>query len=163
MDFLGTIDQKPTDSPYTNSSSSTPAPTTPTRVTFISPEELQFIEKVLKWPIPPTPVTTAQQATSPYTSSFTLLNPRTNYAVGDDISVLITARDALKNPKTYGGDFFQAKLFNTELKASVYGEVVDHDNGTYTATFKLLWEGLAKVAIRMIHSSEAVEVCRLML
>ncbi|KAI4888373.1 hypothetical protein NFI96_010906 [Prochilodus magdalenae] len=161
VDFLGTVAREPEimmDRLHTNSSSSAPAPISPTNATFISPEELQLIKKVLKWPMPPTPVTTAEQATSPYTSSFTLLNPRTNYSVGDVISVLITARDALKNPKTYGGDFFQAKLFNTGLKASVYGEVVDHDNGTYTATFKLLWEGLAKVAIRMIHSSEAVEV-----
>ncbi|KAI4888372.1 hypothetical protein NFI96_010905 [Prochilodus magdalenae] len=158
VDFLRTITRKPESVMDRSHTNSTPFPISLTNVTFISPKELQFIEKVLEWPIPPTPVTTAEQATSPYTSSFTLLNPGTNYSIGDVISVLITARDALKNPKTYGGDFFQAKLFNTGLKASVYGEVVDHDNGTYTATFKLLWEGLAKVAIRMIHSSEAVEV-----
>ncbi|KAL7849888.1 hypothetical protein SRHO_G00192370 [Serrasalmus rhombeus] len=100
----------------------------------------------------------ANQATSPYTTSYDLQNPRTSYSVGDIITVVITARDDLKNSKTYGGDFFQAKLFNTKLKASVYGEVTDHHNGTYTATFKLLWEGQAKVSIRLIHSSEAVQV-----
>ncbi|KAL6475900.1 hypothetical protein MHYP_G00143990 [Metynnis hypsauchen] len=130
----------------------------PTDSTFISPTELQLIEKALKWPAPPTSVTAVNQSTSPYSSSYVLQNPRTNYSVGDVISVVITARDDLNNSKVYGGDFFQAKLFNTELKASVYGEVVDHDNGTYTATFKLLWEGQANVSIRLIHSSEAVEV-----
>ncbi|XP_017560842.1 NXPE family member 3-like [Pygocentrus nattereri] len=126
--------------------------------TFISPEELQTIEKALKWPAPPTSMIAANQTTSPYTTSYDLQNPRTSYSVGDIITVVITARDGLKNSKTYGGDFFQAKLFNTKLKASVYGEVTDHHNGTYTATFKLLWEGQAKVSIRLIHSSEAVQV-----
>ncbi|KAL7849887.1 hypothetical protein SRHO_G00192360 [Serrasalmus rhombeus] len=120
--------------------------------------ELQLIEQTLKWPAPPTSVTAVNQSTSPYTSSYIFQNPRTSYSVGDIISVVITARDGLNNSKVYGGDFFQAKLFNTELKASVYGEVVDHLNGTYTANFKLLWAGQANVAIRLIHSSEAVEV-----
>uniref|UniRef100_A0A8B9K816 NXPE C-terminal domain-containing protein n=2 Tax=Astyanax mexicanus TaxID=7994 RepID=A0A8B9K816_ASTMX len=126
--------------------------------TLISPEELQYIEEELKWPAPPINVTAANQATSAHTSSYALLNPRELYSVGDVITVMITARDGLKNPKTYGGDFFQAKLFNAELKASVFGQVFDHNNGTYTANFMLLWEGLAKVSIRMIHSSEAVQV-----
>lgn len=125
---------------------------------LISPKELQSIEMALKWPAPSINVTVANQATSPNLSSYALLNPRQNYSVGDNITVVITARDGLKNPKRYGGDFFQAKLFNTELKASVFGQVVDHNNGTYTANFTLLWEGLAKVSIRMIHSSEAVQV-----
>ncbi|XP_072550511.1 NXPE family member 3-like [Salminus brasiliensis] len=133
-------------------------PATHTDLSFISPEELQSIEKALKWPVPPTTITAANQITSPNTSSYALLNPRESYRVGDRITVIITARDGLKNPKTYGGDFFQAKLFNKELKASVFGQVVDHDNGIYTVTFRLLWEGLASVSIRMIHSSEAVEV-----
>lgn len=126
--------------------------------THISPEELQSIEKKLKWPIPPINVTVANQATSARTSSYALLNPRGNYGIGDVITVIITARDGLSNPKAYGGDFFQAMLVNVELKASAYGQVFDHKNGTYTANFTLLWEGLAKVSIRMIHSSEAVQV-----
>ncbi|XP_036445307.1 NXPE family member 3-like isoform X2 [Colossoma macropomum] len=126
--------------------------------TFISPAEFQSIEKALKWPAPPTSVIAANQTTSPHTSSYVLQNPHKNYSVGDNITVIITARDGLNNSKAYGGDFFQAKLFNAELKASVYGEVVDHHNGTYTATFRLSWEGQAKVSIRMIHSSEAVQV-----
>ncbi|KAL6475901.1 hypothetical protein MHYP_G00144000 [Metynnis hypsauchen] len=125
---------------------------------FISPEEVQSIEDALKWPAPPTSVIATNQTTSPYTSSYVLQNPHKNYSVGDIITMTITARDGSKIPKAYGGDFFQAKLFNTELKSSVFGEVVDHHNGTYTAIFKLLWEGQAKVSIRLIHSSEAVQV-----
>ncbi|KAL7861080.1 hypothetical protein AOLI_G00174290 [Acnodon oligacanthus] len=129
-----------------------------TELPFISPEEFQSIEKALKWPAPPTCVTAINQTTSPYTTSYVLQNPHKNYSVGDIITVTITARDGSKIPKIYGGDFFQAKLFNAELKSSVFGKMVDHHNGTYTATFKLLWEGQAKVSIRLIHSSEAVQV-----
>ncbi|XP_066497983.1 NXPE family member 3-like [Hoplias malabaricus] len=137
---------------------STPTPTSQFPNIFISAEELQSIEKALRWQAPPTAVTSVNQATSPYKSSYTLQNPQENYSVGDVITVLITARDGQGNLKTHGGDFFQTRLFNDELKASVFGEVVDHGNGTYTAIFKLLWAGQAKVAVRMIHSSESVEV-----
>ncbi|KAJ8009653.1 hypothetical protein DPEC_G00091150 [Dallia pectoralis] len=54
-----------------------------------------------------------------------------------------------------------AKLYNTELLASTYGAVTDHLNGTYTVRLALLWHGTAQVSIRLVHSSEAVQVlCR---
>lgn len=40
----------------------------------------------------------------------------------------------------------------------MFGEVLDHNNGTYTARLRLPWAGLASVAIRLIHSSEAIQV-----
>jgi len=43
-----------------------------------------------------------------------------SYKVGEKISVTITARDHNKNLKRYGGDFFQAKLFNSKLKVCYF-------------------------------------------
>ncbi|XP_062387641.1 NXPE family member 3-like [Sardina pilchardus] len=45
-------------------------------------------------------------------------------------------------------------------RASVFGEVVDHQNGTYTARFRLPWAGPVTLAVRLIHSSEAVRVLK---
>ncbi|XP_066578220.1 NXPE family member 3-like [Amia ocellicauda] len=58
----------------------------------------------------------------------------------------------------HGGDFFQARLHSPKLKASTYSSVQDHHNGTYTVQFSLLWPGQAWISLRLIHSSEAVQV-----
>lgn len=45
-------------------------------------------------------------------------------------------------------------------QASVFGEVVDLLNGSYSVSFLLPWVGEAQVAVRLIHSSEAVQVLK---
>ncbi|KAL1281358.1 hypothetical protein QQF64_000161 [Cirrhinus molitorella] len=125
----------------------------------ISDEEWDRLQKAMDWPIPDQ-ITHLNQSTSPVQSSFSIVGLKESYKVGENISVTITARDHNKNLKRYGGDFFKAKLFNSELKASVYGEVVDHRNGTYSVDFLLPWEGQAKVSVRLEHSSEVVQIIK---
>ncbi|XP_050953901.1 NXPE family member 4-like [Labeo rohita] len=102
----------------------------------ISDEEWERLQKALDWPGPDQEFTQLNLSTSPVHSTFSIVGLKKSYKVGDNISVIITARDHNKNLKTYGGDFFKAKLFNSKLKASVYGEVVDHRNGTYSVCYK---------------------------
>lgn len=45
-------------------------------------------------------------------------------------------------------------------QASVFGEVVDLLNGSYSVRFLLPWVGEAQVAVRLIHSSEVVQVLK---
>ncbi len=42
----------------------------------------------------------------------------------------------------------------------MYGEVVDHRNGTYSVALLLPWEGQAQVYVRLEHSSEVVQVLK---
>uniref|UniRef100_A0A8C9TY69 NXPE family member 3-like n=1 Tax=Scleropages formosus TaxID=113540 RepID=A0A8C9TY69_SCLFO len=134
-------------------------PKTPsTNITVISKEEWDFLLEELKWPVPSTEITSLSDTTDPYLCSFFVINLKETYTVGDFVNVMIVARKNNGAPKTYGGDFFQAKLYNTELKASTFGSVVDHYNGTYTVSFALLWPGAARVSVRLIHSSEAVQI-----
>ncbi|XP_050957186.1 NXPE family member 4 isoform X2 [Labeo rohita] len=126
----------------------------------ISDEEWERLQKVIEWPGPDQEITHLNQSTSPVHSSFSVVGLKESYKVGEKISVTITARDHNKNLKRYGGDFFKAKLFNSELKASVYGEVVDHRNGTYSVNFLLPWEGQAQVFVRLEHSSEVVQILK---
>ncbi|XP_016407709.1 NXPE family member 3-like [Sinocyclocheilus rhinocerous] len=126
----------------------------------ISNEEWERLQKALDWPIPDQEITHLIQSTSPVHSTFSIVGLKESYKVGEKISVNITARDHNNNLKRYGGDFFKAKLFNTELKASVYGEVVDHRNGTYSVALLLPWEGQAQVFVRLEHSSEVVQILK---
>ncbi|RXN12470.1 NXPE family member 3-like protein [Labeo rohita] len=126
----------------------------------ISDEEWERLQKVIEWPGPDQEITHLNQSTSPVHSSFSVVGLKESYKVGEKISVTITARDHNKNLKQYGGDFFKAKLFDSELKASVYGEVVDHRNGTYSVNFLLPWKGQAQVFVRLEHSSEVVQILK---
>lgn len=112
----------------------------------------------IQWPQPAQVLTTADQATDPSQCTCSVVDPKETYQVGESVTLTVIAKDTKGRLKTYGGDFFQAKLYNTELKASVYGQVTDNNNGTYTINLALQWAGTATVSVRMIHSSEAVQV-----
>ncbi|KAM4706257.1 NXPE family member 3-like [Rhinophrynus dorsalis] len=122
-------------------------------------QELQALLKVIEWPEPLGP-TDFESSTSPQTTDYHLLLPRDTYYVGDRVDVLIIARDHRGLPKSYGGDYFQAKLHSPKLKAGVTGSVTDHRNGSYTASFLLLWPGQAEISIQLVHSSEAIAILR---
>ncbi|XP_075062600.1 NXPE family member 3-like isoform X2 [Mixophyes fleayi] len=116
--------------------------------------------KLISWPQPPFTVRDFISSTCPRTCDYHLLTPRDTYRVGETLEVVITARDHNGRPKEYGGDLFQAKLHSWALKAGVTGQVKDQSNGSYLATFLLPWPGKAEVHIRLIHSSEAVDVLK---
>ncbi|XP_069809052.1 NXPE family member 3-like [Dendropsophus ebraccatus] len=119
--------------------------------------ELHSILKRIEWPVPPTK-TSLKLSTHPKTSGFFFLHPRSTYVVGEKLEVLIVAKDHEGRAKSYGGDFFYAKLHSPRLKAAVSGSVTDHKNGSYTATFILQWPGDTRVSISLVHSSEAIAI-----
>ncbi|XP_051538736.1 NXPE family member 3-like isoform X2 [Myxocyprinus asiaticus] len=123
----------------------------------ISLDEWTSLQKALDWQSPDKEITQLNLSTSPVHSTFSIVGLGDSYKVGEKIHVIITARDHNNNLKPYGGDFFQAKLFNSKLKASVFGEVVDYRNGTYSVDLLLPWEGQAQVSVRLVHSSEVVQ------
>ncbi|XP_064181623.1 NXPE family member 3-like [Anguilla rostrata] len=126
----------------------------------IGSEERAALLASLWWPPLNKTVSSVAEATDGAKCSYRVIDLRENYTVGGVVRVVLVARDGNGRPKTHGGDFFQAKLHNSGLKASTFGPVVDHLNGTYTVQFSLLWPGPAYVSIRLIHSSEAVQVIR---
>ena len=130
----------------------------PTKDSLISTVDWQYLTETLQWPLPTEALSSLGNSTDPAKCSFSITNHSSQYFVGDVVIVTITARNANNTQKVYGGDFFQAKLYDQKLKASVYGEVTDHDNGTYTARLVLLWPGQSRVSVRLVHSSEAVFV-----
>ncbi|XP_077329656.1 NXPE family member 3-like [Lithobates pipiens] len=125
----------------------------------INPKLIDFL-KLIEWPEPPSSIKHFNFSTDPRKCGYHLLNPQDTYKVGETLKVEITARDQNGHLKEYGGDFFQAKLHSPKLKAGVTGQVKDYGNGSYLATFLLPWTGLAQVHIRLIHSSEAVDILK---
>ncbi|XP_036404487.1 NXPE family member 3-like [Megalops cyprinoides] len=130
----------------------------PSNDALIGPEKWAFLLKVLHWPSPSKAPSSLIEATDPTKCSYQVIDLQEHYTIGGTVHVRVVTRDGMGRPKTYGGDFFQAKLHNPELKASTFGSVTDHLNGTYTVRFALLWPGPAHVSVRLVHSSEAVWV-----
>ncbi|XP_055052910.2 NXPE family member 3-like isoform X1 [Misgurnus anguillicaudatus] len=128
----------------------------------ISLESYFSLQQTLYWAGPDTTITNVSMSTSPDHSTFIIQNLKDSYQIGEELFVTIHARDFNNRSKLYGGDFFQAKLFSSKgpSKASVFGEVVDLLNGSYSVRFLLPWVGEAQVAVRLIHSSEAVQVLK---
>ena len=127
-----------------------------------SPEEAledRALLDAIAWPKPPVPAP-LDQTSDPVHSLFAILPSKDGreWRVGDQLEALVQMQDFQGRPKSYGGDFLVARLHSPELGAGVAGMVVDHLNGSYSALFPLLWEGVAQVAITMVHSSEAVAV-----
>ncbi|KAJ8389258.1 hypothetical protein AAFF_G00121230 [Aldrovandia affinis] len=131
---------------------------TPTKDALVSSEEWMSLLESLKWPSPNKIVSSPNEATDPTKCSYDVIGLQKSYTLGDFLHVLVVARDTSGRLKTHGGDFFQAKLHNSQLKASTFGLVKDHLNGTYTVRFSLLWPGATHVSVRLVHSSEAVQV-----
>ncbi|XP_035694578.1 NXPE family member 1-like [Branchiostoma floridae] len=99
-----------------------------------------------------------EQVTHPNYTTF-VLNREREYRQGDVLTAVIQARDASGRPKTYGGDFFRAKVVSVQPReASSAGHVTDHGNGTYTVQFPLYWTGGVMVSVQLVHPSEAVMV-----
>ncbi|XP_030043668.1 NXPE family member 3-like [Microcaecilia unicolor] len=140
---------------YVPSTTQPPSTTTP----WEDSEEVKMLKELIEWPEPQgTP--SFNSSTSPQNCDYRILNPRANYSVGETLELVLTARDHQKRPKTYGGDYFRAKLHSPRLKAGVTGSVKDHQNGTYTITFLLPWPGDVQVSIRLMYSSEAIQILK---
>lgn len=126
----------------------------------VSPTETELrireiLEKLNKQ-IPPRPFAHLNNTTSATHSTATILNPQDTYCVGDQLDILVEARDHLRNRKGYGGDFLRARMSSPALKAGASGKVTDFNNGTYLVSFTLFWEGQVSLSILLMHPSEGV-------
>ncbi|CAK6974778.1 NXPE family member 3-like [Scomber scombrus] len=124
--------------------------------------EERFLLDSTAWPETPSlsALLSLDQTTDPAHSSFTILPEKggRQWHVGDQLEVMIKMYDFQGRPKKFGGDFLLARLHNQSLGAGVAGQVLDHLNGSYSAVFPLLWEGIAQVEVILVHPSEAVTV-----
>ncbi|XP_076781176.1 NXPE family member 2 [Arvicanthis niloticus] len=119
------------------------------------PAVMAILEK-LNQQIPPRPFHNQSSTTSAKQSTATILNPQRMYCVGDQLDVLLVAKDYFGHRKGYGGDFLRASMSSPALKAGASGKVTDFNNGTYLVSFTLFWEGPVSLSILLMHPSEGV-------
>ncbi|XP_019614369.1 PREDICTED: NXPE family member 3-like [Branchiostoma belcheri] len=58
------------------------------------------------------------------------------------------------------GDYLRASISSVKTKSGAVGIITDHGNGTYTATFRLLWAGDVHMKIQLVHSHQAIDVIK---
>ncbi|XP_078463531.1 NXPE family member 3-like isoform X3 [Lampetra planeri] len=117
------------------------------------------LRQLLWWPsLPATSSFDFESSTSPTATSYRLLGGTRNFTVGDTLRLGVQARDHHGRDKRHGGDYFRIKVYSQRLRAGVFGSVLDHDNGSYTASVVLPWPGEALVDVKLVHSSEAVHI-----
>lgn len=81
-----------------------------------SEEEWDRIQRAIHWGGPDHQITNLNRSTSPKHSIFIINNFKDSYYVGEELYATIIAKDFTGSPKTYGGDFFQAKVYSQKLK-----------------------------------------------
>ncbi|XP_004636550.1 NXPE family member 1 [Octodon degus] len=113
----------------------------------------KIVEKVDQL-IPLRPFTHMHTTTSAAQSTATILNPRDTYCQGDQLDVLLEAKNHLGRRKEYGGDFLRARMSSPDRKAGASGKVTDFNNGTYLVSFTLFWEGQVSLSVLLVHPSE---------
>lgn len=101
-------------------------------------------------------------ATNANASFYKIINPKTNYSLCDVLEIQIFTRNVYNNSKTTGGDYLFTKVHSPDLLASSNpeGGIEDHQNGSYTARFKLRWTGRVFITVVLMQSSEAISVLR---
>ncbi|XP_075924551.1 NXPE family member 3-like isoform X2 [Petromyzon marinus] len=121
--------------------------------------EMDDLRQLLWWPsLPATSSFDFESSTSPAATSYRLLGGTRNFTVGDTLYLGVQARDHHGRDKRHGGDYFRIKVYSDTLRAGAFGSVLDHNNGSYTASVVLPWPGEALVDIKLVHSSEAVQI-----
>ncbi|KAM8927737.1 NXPE family member 1-like [Pelodytes ibericus] len=96
------------------------------------------------------------RATSAENSKSSIMNPKENYCIGDQLNVKVQAFDYLGDMKTFGGDYLRVRIYSPTTNSSASGNITDFNNGTYVVNFTLFWEGKVHISILLMHPSEAV-------
>ncbi|XP_076801307.1 NXPE family member 3-like isoform X2 [Clavelina lepadiformis] len=97
------------------------------------------------------------------TSTVSLETSNKAFKVGDVLVAHIQAKDRLNRSKTFGGDYFRARLIRTEpngnLTDGIACKVKDHLNGSYTLQAPLLMAGtfILEVKLAILQTNETVE------
>ncbi|XP_066265983.1 NXPE family member 3-like [Branchiostoma lanceolatum] len=80
------------------------------------------------------------------------------FTAGDMLQVGFCGSNKRNKTVTNIGDFYRASIMSKETKSGAVGFITDHQNGTYTAMFRLLWEGEVTIRIQLVLPRQAIDV-----
>ncbi len=84
----------------------------------ISLDAYSRLQQAVDWAVPDRSITNVSMSTSPNHTTFTIENLKESYQIGEELFVMVHAKGFDNKSKSYGGDFFQAKLFWSKTKVS---------------------------------------------
>ncbi|XP_043926894.1 NXPE family member 3 isoform X2 [Protopterus annectens] len=122
--------------------------------------EEKALLNTLKWPLFSQDVSDFFRSTDPSKSVFVIMRSETKFIIGSQLEILVRMSDFEGRPKKYGGDYLQARIYSPLTETGAVGKVVDHQNGIYTVIFTILWEGIVKVSVLLVHPSEGIKVLK---
>jgi hypothetical protein len=102
------------------------------------------------------PIKDRHKAANVTWSVIDIIGGKHDYVIGDAISIAITLYTGYGKPKTMGGDYIRVWMREKAKHASSCAHVVDHQNGSYTATLKALWAGTPEIVASLVHPREAI-------
>nr|XP_032833019.1 NXPE family member 3-like [Petromyzon marinus] len=122
--------------------------------------EEEALLRDLRWPSPPRWPVAYEATTSAARSWVEVTAQAGRLAVGGTLEVTVRAHDHLGRPKSYGGDFLEARLLSVPVGRAAVPAVRywDRGDGTYGVAFPLPWAGVATVAVSLVHPAEAVHL-----
>ena len=87
---------------------------------------------------------------------------KTNYTFGEEFVATITSVDGKGRPKTFGGDFYHARLVRKQDETKLYPDgipcrVIDNNNGTYTVKAPLLLQGHLVLDVILAYSLQVIK------
>ncbi|XP_046563403.1 NXPE family member 3-like isoform X1 [Haliotis rubra] len=91
-------------------------------------------------------------------SNIQLASTKTDFKLGDTISVKIQLFDEYKRRKTKGGDNVRIWMSEKSKEARAAGVVTDNKDGTYTGTLRALWTGSPKIEATIASRKENVDI-----
>ena len=92
------------------------------------------------------------------THSYTITLQKNNFIVGKMFYALITSLDKTGKAKTFGGDYYRARLIRDRqyFLDGIPCQVIDNDNGTYTVKALLLLQASLTLEVKLVISVEGI-------
>ena len=78
------------------------------------------------------------------------------FNIGENIKVYLVLRNGYNVQRQRGGDQLRVRIYNKELKAFSAGNVIDHNDGTYTAVTRAIWPGQQTISVTLAYRRETV-------
>ena len=93
-----------------------------------------------------------------FTRSFAVTSTQLSYKTGDEFVATITSMDGKGRPKSFGGDYYRARLVrgNQIYPDGIPCRVTDNHNGTYTVNAPLVLKGSLKLEVKLVSPIETI-------